>query len=312
MITSLIIDTDFETDCDDAGALAVACALADAGRIRLLGVNASVCSPWPAAAVRGFLQVFGRPERPVGCNRSRQDTEEYRRHASRSSGLLYPREVVRSVSSCVAERNRLPDSCAFYRRLLEAAPDRSVTVCAIGLLTSIAELFLSGGGELFRRKVKRLVTMAEAPFPEGADCFNWRMGPLAAETVLNRFRGELVVSPWGKSVMTSAAHCPAGERGDLLRLIYRISGSGDPEYRRSSWDQLAVLYAAGELSDLMVPGPEGKLHFEAATGRHRWTPGDGKAVFLHPAASDEKLARLVQEWMDRACTSYSGITSKRF
>ena len=136
------------------------------------------------------------------------------------------------------------------------------------------------------------------------------MGPLAAETVLNRFRGELVVSPWGKSVMTSAAHCPAGERGDLLRLIYRISGSGDPEYRRSSWDQLAVLYAAGELSDLMVPGPEGKLHFEAATGRHRWTPGDGKAVFLHPAASDEKLARLVQEWMDRACTSYSGITSK--
>ena len=46
--------------------------------------------------------------------------------------------------------------------------------------------------------------------------------------------------------------------------------------------------------------------------RRRWTPGDGKAVFLHPAASDEKLARLVQEWMDRACTSYSGITSKRF
>ena len=265
-----------------------------------------------AAPVRGFLQVFGQPELPVGCNRSRQDTEEYRRHASRSSGLLYPREVVRSVSPCVAERNRLPDSCAFYRRLLEAAPDRSVTVCAIGLLTSIAELFLSGGGERFRRKVKRLVTMAEAPFPEGADCFNWRMGPLAAETVLNRFRGELVVSSWGKSVMTSAAHCPAGERGDLLRLIYRISGSGDPEYRRSSWDQLAVLYAAGELSDLMVPGPEGKLHFEAATGRHRWTPGDGKAVFLHPAASDEKLARLVQECMDRACTSYSGITSKRF
>ena len=49
-MNSLIIDTDFETDCDDAGALAVACALADAGRIRLLGVNASVCSPWPAAA----------------------------------------------------------------------------------------------------------------------------------------------------------------------------------------------------------------------------------------------------------------------
>ena len=164
-MNSLIIDTDFETDCDDAGALAVACALADAGRIRLLGVNASICSPWPAAAVRGFLQVFGRPELPVGCNRSRQDTEEYRRHASRSSGLLYPREVVRSVSPCVAERNRLPDSCAFYRRLLEAAPDRSVTVCAIGLLTSIAELFLSGGGELFRRKVKRLVTMAWGRWP---------------------------------------------------------------------------------------------------------------------------------------------------
>ena len=128
----------------------------------------------------------------------------------------------------------------------------------------------------------------------------------------------------GRGGLLQLAHGAAGRRnrsqpfpGRTGRIFVgekrdRISGSGDPEYRRSSWDQLAVLYAAGELSDLMVPGPEGKLHFEAATGRHRWTPGDGKAVFLHPAASDEKLARLVQEWMDRACTSYSGITSKRF
>ena len=52
----LIIDTDFETDCDDAGALAILHGLADRGLIEPLGIVASVNSGWPAA---GYLV---RPE----------------------------------------------------------------------------------------------------------------------------------------------------------------------------------------------------------------------------------------------------------
>lgn len=45
----LIIDTDFETDCDDAGALAILHGLADRGLVEPLGIVASVNSCWPAA-----------------------------------------------------------------------------------------------------------------------------------------------------------------------------------------------------------------------------------------------------------------------
>ncbi|HCH85950.1 MAG TPA: nucleoside hydrolase, partial [Lentisphaeria bacterium] len=51
---TIILDTDFETDCDDAGALCVLHALARRGNAAIAGVIASVHSPWPAAGVRAL------------------------------------------------------------------------------------------------------------------------------------------------------------------------------------------------------------------------------------------------------------------
>jgi hypothetical protein len=59
-IPRLIIDTDFETDCDDAGALAVAHKLADENIIELAAVNASVNSPLPALGAAALNAAFGR------------------------------------------------------------------------------------------------------------------------------------------------------------------------------------------------------------------------------------------------------------
>ena len=50
----IILDTDFETDCDDVGALCTLHALEKQGDVEILGVIASVCSPWPAAGVRAL------------------------------------------------------------------------------------------------------------------------------------------------------------------------------------------------------------------------------------------------------------------
>ena len=60
LIPRLIIDTDFETDCDDAGALAVAHKLADEKLIDLAAVNASVNSPLPALGTAALNAAFGR------------------------------------------------------------------------------------------------------------------------------------------------------------------------------------------------------------------------------------------------------------
>ena len=47
----IIFDTDMETDCDDAGALAVLHALADNGECEILATVVSVRDPWSAATV---------------------------------------------------------------------------------------------------------------------------------------------------------------------------------------------------------------------------------------------------------------------
>ena len=52
MRSIIIADTDFETDCDDVGALAIMHGLADRGIWEIGGVCASVYSPGPRPASR--------------------------------------------------------------------------------------------------------------------------------------------------------------------------------------------------------------------------------------------------------------------
>jgi len=88
--------------------------------------------------------------------------------ASRSSGRQ--RHVLQR-NGC---RRREPPFSAegaigLYRRILASAPDKSVTICAVGTLTALAALLRSrpdsqsalSGWKLIDEKVDRLVTMAK-------------------------------------------------------------------------------------------------------------------------------------------------------
>lgn len=48
----------------------------------------------------------------------------------------------------------------------------------------------------------KLVIMGKGIFPSGYDTFNWRMAPAAAAEVLNRWPGEIVISPVGDDIQT--------------------------------------------------------------------------------------------------------------
>lgn len=49
---TIILDTDFETDCDDAARFACCTRSPGSGNAAIAGVIASIHSPWPAAGVR--------------------------------------------------------------------------------------------------------------------------------------------------------------------------------------------------------------------------------------------------------------------
>ena len=297
----LIIDTDFETDCDDAGALAILHGLADRGLVEPLGIVASVNSCWPAAGVRALNLAFGRPELPVGCNFDCLDTFAYRLHRENHIPQLYHWKLVQRRPEASPGRFRPEEAVALYRRLLETAPDHSVTICAIGLLTLLAELLRQPGGrELVARKVKLLVSMANGVRPEGRPGFNWEMAPEAAAFVTAEWPTPILVSPIGGDVLTGAELARRVAADNLELLAYRKFGGGTPGFRRSSWDQLAVLAAADVLErcGFAARSEPGRIVFDPAGCSHRWTEPHGAPHWcLSLTRSPDESAAFVESFM---------------
>jgi hypothetical protein len=310
----LILDTDLDTDCDDVGALAMAQALQRRGVIRL---EAVICSaPVPACGPCALLlnEYAGTPTLPVGvftlppAQRSpRFDLyDDHRRRAAEYYGPagLYNEILVRSRFG--ANSPALPSALSVYRRRLAGAPPNSVTICAIGTLSALAELLDSeaddasplSGPELVRQKVRLLVTMAIGTYPAGRDGFNWAMDLPGAARVLNDWPTELAVSPAGEDVQTGAALSTACHAENPFRRAYEIHRGG-PGRSRSSWDQVALLYAAGLAPELFQQTAGRGLHFAAASGQHTWLEAPAAAPRRHvlPLPDAETLARLIEPWM---------------
>ena len=64
----IICDTDMDTDCDDAGALAVLHGLADRGEGEILATMVSSQYPWSAPCVEAINRYYGRADLPIGAS----------------------------------------------------------------------------------------------------------------------------------------------------------------------------------------------------------------------------------------------------
>src|SRR5947209_8178268 len=63
----VLFDTDMDSDCDDAGALAILHALADAGEAEVLATMVSSLHPYSVPCVAAINRYYGRPDLPIGC-----------------------------------------------------------------------------------------------------------------------------------------------------------------------------------------------------------------------------------------------------
>ena len=308
MTVPLILDTDIDTDCDDAGALAVLHALADAGECRPLGVVCSVPVPECVGAVQAINAWYGRAEIPIGLvavpgYAQAAPWQTYRDHRAKcdSNGVLY-NERIGSEHPAQAE-----EAVALYRRLLAGQADRSVAICAIGTLTALAQLLDSpadavsplSGVELVRAKVRELSVMALASYPTGADRFNWHMDRAAAAQVIRDWPTLLTVSETGQTIPTGARFVAAAPVGQPVREAYTtfLGGAGRD---RPSWDLITVLYAVRGLAGPFARSGEHALDFDAASGSHRWLPpaaGQAPRTCVRPLPSDAAMATLLEDLM---------------
>ena len=146
----ILFDTDMESDCDDAGALALLLNACRAGEAQLLGVIADAPGTCVAPCCEAFLRHYG-VSAPIGAVRAAEYAQSprfaaYRAHcAAMPPRMFYNRTLAAQVGRTDADYE---DAARAYRRMLVSAGDGSVTLVCVGFLTALAALLLTGPDDL--------------------------------------------------------------------------------------------------------------------------------------------------------------------
>ena len=255
---AVIVDTDLLTDCDDAGALAMLHALADRGEVRILGIvlDGQDTTGKHGAVASAIDRYYGRGDLPIGVDRRPAGT------TPRKTSSYAPAIFAEFPNDGLLDEQR-PDALAVYRRLLAAAPDRSVTIIGLGFLTNLDTLLRSPGDALdardglalVRAKVRGMSLMG-GKYPSGAEHnFTYAGAVEATRSVLATWpdaQAPLVFCGYelGAPLITGLAwrQAPASPMRRCYELAYHALEQGRP-----SWDQTAVLHAVRGLGPAAAP-----------------------------------------------------------
>ena len=235
-VRSLILGTDWWSDCDDAVALRVLCRAHKEGLISLKGIVINACMKYSAASLSAFVKTEGLTV-PIALDR-------------RAVGFSGIPSYQKNLAELTHDTNNetAEDPIRLYRRILAQSTDR-VDIAEIGFIQALATFLESPpddlspmtGRELVLSKVGTLWIMGgKYDEPVGAE-HNFNLNETArsgAEKVLRLWPRPVVLLGFevGYSVI-SGGKLPAD---DVLTGV--LKDHGHPQ-GRSSWDPMLALLA---------------------------------------------------------------------
>lgn len=299
----IIFDTDMDSDCDDAGALALVHALADRGEAEILATTVSSKHRWSAACVDAINTYHGRPDLPIGVPKGSGPKEVGSRFA-RQIGEEFPHDT--------PSPEKIDDAVVVYRRALAAQPNQSVTVVTVGDLTNLRHLLESQADELspldgralVAKKVKHWVCMGSR-YPADLDPNAWGNFKMDPESTVKAIAGwpTLVTFTGGgkfAELLASGKRLSETPKENPSRRVYELYFGGEAKNRHSA-DQIAVLVAvrgAGKPWKLVTQGHNHIFD----DGRHEWReePDNPLQRYISALAEDvdpREVARELEELM---------------
>ena len=335
----IIFDTDMITDFDDVGALACLHAMADAGECEILATVSSTRGNASVGAVEVINAYYGRADLPVGAPKGMGVIGAYAGAKEKvdpksplgaktggDGGHYKYRKMVADYPQWVkhVDADDAPDANEVYRRVLAAAPDKSVVICSTGFLTNLRRLLETkpdaisplDGRALVAKKVKHWVAMA-CSYPRGKEYnskHDWESSRIALENWptpivfsdfqygMDCFAGRAVAEMKGprnpvKDVF--AGTIPSREEtkarsAELLRGCYGMGG-------RAAWDETAVL-AAVRGTEKYFNVHRGTFHMIGTAGEDEWAPDEenGPHVRITEKLSKTEVGRIIDELICRA------------
>ncbi|HXH99908.1 MAG TPA: hypothetical protein VNI52_06545 [Sphingobacteriaceae bacterium] len=315
----IIYDTDIDLDVDDVGALALLHALADNGEAEILGVICDSPTPYGATTISSINRYYKHPEIPIGDMPveeyiyDKSFTEKYHGYAVNFPYGHFNVPMFGRFDHGIKSRKDVWNGMQLYRKLLSEAPDKSVTIAAVGLVTILEDLMYSKpdkyskltGMELIKKKVDQLVCMVGASEPrrEKID-FNWGFdGRGDAERVSRQWPTPIVIMPLGSAIKTGARLTTETPETNPVRAAYELFLAKEKTKSRSSWDQLTVLYAVRGAGDLFTEVSGKRLEFTETPVLYEWREvqqGEISHVLLKQVASNEILQKIVEDLMVQA------------
>lgn len=234
---NIILDTDIGSDCDDAGALAVLHKLADKGETNILGVIfSSGKNKYGIGVIDAINTYYGRGDTPLGQYK-RTDVGDPKDNYSKEIATtqeVYGHDVVDSTNKLVKS----------YKDILDKQPHGSVTIVTIGHPHGLVYLLRDPTGvELIKQKVDRWVAMTHTNTEPHQD---WNFGRNGAQNyiqeLLKKWPADVYFSGEGSDILTGNKKLPSTPKNNPVRKAYELWNNA-LEDGRSSWDQLAVLFA---------------------------------------------------------------------
>lgn len=294
---NIIFDTDMGPDYDDVGAMALLHAMADNGECNIVATIACNKHPYIAAVLNTINTYFKKPAIPVGVVRGNA--------VNISAVQKWDSMLVANYPHSIQTNDQAEDALTLYRKLLAAAPDKSITIVTVGFFTNMANLLQSGpdafstksGLALVKQKVKLLVSMAGRFDNEAGNFreFNVMKDAPASEITFSQWPTPIIFSGFeigahiftGLPIVNNAAihHSP-------VKDVFARSIPMDPNDKngRMSWDETAVLVAVrgyrpyfSVVKGKIVPHPDGSTGWKKNGNRDQYL------VQKLPAAAMEKL-----------------------
>jgi inosine-uridine nucleoside N-ribohydrolase len=307
----IILDVDLAEDVDDAGALAVLHALADAGEAEILATIVSSKNESVVPCLDAINTYYGRPNTPVGYQRGYQFGYRNRKDPERPTTSKYAEPVAKEFPHDLMRSSDAPDAVEVCRRVLAAQPDGSVTIVSVGFLTNLRNLLDSqadpfsklNGEALVKQKVKQWVCMGGifpgGKFPNGEGEYNVMWDTGASVRAINDWPTPIVFSGFEIGAKVFAGAALKNTTNNPVRACYQhYNGLKN----REAWDLTAVLYAVRGARDYWTISEPGfcVMHARVTHGYNEWLPTpNGRHRYLIQKMPPAELGKVLDELLVR-------------
>lgn len=298
---TVILGTDWWTDCDDVAAVRITCRADKKGLWHFAGVVADAAMPHTAASLNAFLTTEGFGDLPMGID-----------HVATDFGgtPTYQKFLTAALPHSVPNNDALPDGVELYKTLLREVKGKA-ELMEIGFPQVLSALCADEEGyALLRDKVACLWMMAGNWEKDGRGVeHNFANAPrsrVASAYLLEHCPCPIVFLGWevGATVISGKPETIPDDN-DPLRIAFRAHGSING---RSSWDPMLVLLAlAGNPNDpfdtenLAGAGytiRRGKAAVDSETGENSFTYAeDGRHGYVVKTQPDSWYEEKLADWL---------------